>query len=466
MTAAGQRGGLAEDAYALQLAGEAPALLQKLGGEVDKTALRQLKITLMQRVLQHARAPKPADAMLLAQAARAHPEDPVLTRLAERLIQQIMRAQRPDGTFQGSTGWTLQRLMVATAEGLVAVAPSPDDPRALERFQPVRLRAEGAFERSMARVQDPYTAAVVLASSGVEGTLAETFRSRVKDGLTSGENGAQYFSIPDGVVRSDGQRPSDVDGSAWAVLALADDASAKEILPDLGAQLIARYRPGIGWGDGRTNGVALRAILRLFSSPVPERIQVALTREATPLVTGMITGVGRQQVSSWTASFPGVPGPQTWTLEAKPAVPGLGYTLGVTYYVPWETLKPSVGWGLELEPPSPIRVGQPVTRTLRAQGPAHLPLVIRQALPAGVEPDRGSLEQLVQEGLITRFSWEAGEIVWTVPPRTPGQAFIAQYRVVATLAGTLTSGASLIHPEGQPEAAAFVAPSVWRIAPF
>ena len=226
---------------------------------------------------------------------------------------------------------------------------------------------------------------------------------------------------------------------------------------------MASYRPGTGWGDGRTNMIALKAILRLFSTAMPDQIQVVLTKDDHPLLTGRIAGAGRRQVSAWTVPLLGASGPQTWTLNATPAVAGLGYAVEVTYYVPWEDSPQPVGWGLELVGASQGRVGQPTVCTLRAMAPGQLPLVIRHVLPAGVEPDRGSLETLVREGLITGYTLESGAVIWKVPARPPGQTFVARYTVVPTLAGTLMSGASMVHPEGQPAQAAFVPPSAWHI---
>ncbi len=74
-----------------------------------------------QRLLRSARSPNVPTAALVAQAALSHPDNPVLSRLGERLAAQVAQAQRPDGTCQGEDGWTLQRLLVATADCALAV---------------------------------------------------------------------------------------------------------------------------------------------------------------------------------------------------------------------------------------------------------------------------------------------------------------------------------------------------------
>ena len=115
------RAGVAEDAYALLLAGNAPKLLDQLGDKPDFQVLRDLSIVTAQRAIRHGRTLDVTRATLLAEAALAHHDNPVLSRLGERAVAYLAQNQRPDGTFSGATGWTLQRVLVATADGTRAV---------------------------------------------------------------------------------------------------------------------------------------------------------------------------------------------------------------------------------------------------------------------------------------------------------------------------------------------------------
>src|SRR6185503_1254481 len=99
LAATGGRGGVAEDAYTLLLAGRAPALLAALGDQADPEALRQLSLLGAQRAVRHARTLDVTRATLLAEAALTHPDNPVLTRLGERSAAWLAEHQRPDGTF-------------------------------------------------------------------------------------------------------------------------------------------------------------------------------------------------------------------------------------------------------------------------------------------------------------------------------------------------------------------------------
>ena len=241
LAAASGRGGVAEDAYALLLAGRAPELLKSLGGTADAEALKHMSALAGQRVLRAGRTPDVATAALLAEAALAHPDNPVLARLGERLSGQVASAQRPDGTCQGADGWTLQRLLVSTADCARAVRAGAGSDAGRRRASGFGARVAGAFERYVARVQDGYTAAAVLASGGVSGSVRDTLRKQVREALQKRPDGSAFLPVGPGVVRADGRVPSVAEATALAVLALVDDKEAP--LADLGTSLLADYRP-------------------------------------------------------------------------------------------------------------------------------------------------------------------------------------------------------------------------------
>jgi hypothetical protein len=103
LAAASGRGGVAEDAYTLLLAGRAPALLKTLGETADAEVLQSLSSVAGQRVLRAGRSPEVSTAALLAQAALTHPDSPVLSRLGERLAAQVANAQRPGRMCRGAS---------------------------------------------------------------------------------------------------------------------------------------------------------------------------------------------------------------------------------------------------------------------------------------------------------------------------------------------------------------------------
>ncbi len=462
LSAAMGRGGVAEDAYALQLLGRAPTLLRSLGGEPATDTIRDLSIVATQRVMRHSRAPSVDAATLLTEAALQHPDNPVLARLGERLAGQVAAAQRPDGTCQGATGWTLQRLLVTTADCVRAVQASTASNTAKQRAAAVAIKASGAFERNAARVNDGFTAAAILASGAVTGTVADALKKMVLDNIHEGEDGAKYLDFGAGVVRADGARPSRYEATALAVLALQSDPTAP--LPDLGTYLLSGYSPVYGWGDGRANLLCLRAVSTLFKDPVPAGVALTLERDGVVVAEGRIDASKLQEVVSLDADASGSSGRHQWSVKAVPAVPGLGYSFTLVSYTPW---KDEPGGGLELKTtvPTAMRVGQAAELELVASMPAGLGSSLRLALPAGVQTDTNQLDGLVAANTISRFETEDGAVTLHLNPLAPGASFSAKVRVIPTLAGKLQSGPSQLGPDGQSVASmkAF-APQTWVVA--
>lgn len=452
-----QRGGVADDAYALLLAGKAPSLLQSLGDKADVEVLRTSTIIATQRVLRASRTFDVTSATLVAGAALAHPDNAVLSRLGERAAAYLAQNQRPDGTFSGATGWTLQRVLVATADATRAVGVARSTAQERQRAMGVAVKAGGAFERNLEHVQDGFTAAAIIAS-GVGGTFTETLREKVLAGLKDNPDGTKYLDVPAGVVRADGSVPSRAEATALAVLALAGDPKAP--IADLGSTLLGSYDALLGWGDGRANLACLTAVLELFKSPVPDNVKITLTMDGKPITTGTLSGAQLRDVLVLEAPAPGLAGSHTWQLSAEPAVPGLGFSLTAHAWTPWP--KQTVTNGLELAAPAPTNamVGKPTPVTISAIAPAGMPLHITQALPAGVQVDKPSLDQLVSAGTLARYQVADGRLDLYVSALSPGQAWSATYRAIPTLGGTMRTAASLIEA-GTTQF--YVPPATWVI---
>jgi hypothetical protein len=456
------RGGLAEDAYALLLAGRAPALLASLGDKPDPEALRTIALLTGQRVVRYGRSLDVSSAALLARAALAHPDNPVLARLGERSLRFLAENQRPDGTFGGETGWTLQRLLVVTAECTRAVAGVvPADDAGRQAVARVKARASGAFERHLGRVEDAYTAAAILASGVVTGDAATKLRALVMAGIKDRSDGSRYLEVPAGVVRADGSTPSEADATALAVLALIDDPKAP--VADLGATLLARYSPGWGWGDGRTSLVCLEAVLQLFKDPLPPTIKVVLTCDGKPVAEGQIESARTREVVTMTADNVPLAGAHTWELRADPPVPGLGFSLSLASWVPWAPEPAGQGLELALTLAPTMSVGRAAEIEVKAVAPAGRALRVEQSLPAGVQIDTVSLDALVSAGTITRYETADGRVVLYAPGVEPGRVFSARFRVVPTLAGTLHTSASAIALVDDLSTTFHVPPSVWTV---
>ncbi len=453
------RESVADDAYALLLAGQATELLAKLGDKADPDAIRTLSILTGQRAIRDGRNLDVDRATLLTSAALAHPGNPVLARLGERAATFLAKSQRPDGSFSGGSGWTLQRVLVATAEATRAVASAHVTATERQRAMGVTARAQGMFDRTLEQVTDPYTAAAILASGGSTSTNHDKLAERVKAAIKDAPDGSKYLEVPDGVVRSDGSAPSRAEATALAVLAL--DGDPKAPLADLGGTLLGSYSPDRGWSDGRANLVCMQAVLALFKDPVPAGVKITLTMDGKPVTEGTLDRDALKEVLALEASAPGIAGEHVWAIVAEPAVPGLGFSLTLKGYVPWE--KQTTQQGLEMAvTPSPVSalVGVPVDLSISAIAPSNVEVKIVQSLPAGVQPDTASLDALVTAGTITKYEAAEGKLTLTIPAMAPGQTFAAKYKVVPTLAGTLRSAASTIEAGATKFA---VQPSSWTV---
>lgn len=444
--AALSRGGAAEDAHALWLAGRGEALVEKLGANVDEKALRAMALIAGQRAIRHARSPDTLTAALFTEAALGHPNNPVLSRLGERLAAQLANAQRPDGTFEGGNGWTLQRLLVTTAECTRAAragSAESAEPRAKQRAQKVSLLAEGAFERNVDRVEDAYTAAAIAASGAVEGTVLEKLRARVRDKLRTDADGAKSLPVEEGVVRADGWVPTELEATAMAALALDGDPQATAVLPDLGARLLGSYDPRLGFGDGRTNLVALRALTAVFKAPVPSRIFVKLYIDDREVAHQVIAADKMFEVSAVEAPLPSAKGTHTYRIEAEPPISGLGYSLTVKTHVPWEKEEADGGLELAITVPKDMQVGRAADLVVEAAAPQGYGASIALSLPAGVQLDKTALDALQESGAITGYQLAEGNATLEIPS-LPSGAFRAILKAIPTLAGTLHSGPSTI----------------------
>lgn len=85
------------------------------------------------------------------------------------------------------------------------------------------------------------------------------------------------------------------------------------------------------------------------------------------------------------------------------------------------------------------------------------------SLPAGVQADSTSLTKLVSSGAITHYESEDGLLTFHLPAQGNGAIWQTDVQVIATLAGTLHSGASSLAPEGNPGKKKEFAPIAWKV---
>jgi hypothetical protein len=122
-----------------------------------------------------------------------------------------------------------------------------------------------------------------------------------------------------------------------------------------------------------------------------------------------------------------------------------------------------MGLELQITTPADLKVGEPAQIDLAAGAPAGQPLKLREALPAGAQPDTASLDALVSAGTIRSYRVESGLVEMMLPALPSGHSFAASFRVVPTLAGTLHAPASTLMVESRPNEAYHLPPSAWTI---
>ncbi len=443
------REGVDDVAYALSLVGRAPALATSLGEALDEPERKKATQRAAQRALRLARAPGEQDAITLLRGAALVQDGGLVEALAARLDAQVARAQRPDGTFLGGDGWQLSRLLVATADGVAALEAGRSVRDGASRALGARARASLAFQRNIDRVDEAYTAASILACGALEGAAKQKLIDVVAAAVQPRDDGAKVVPVPKTAQRPDGASPTELETTALALLALLDDPKSSAVVNDLGAAVLSGYRPGRGFGDGRTNDAALRAIAALFKDPLPQTVALQLNVDGKTVAFGAIERGRDLAPVVLDARVDERAGPRKITIAADPPVPGLAYTVTVSWSEPWPKGVDDGGLALLLDAPKDARLGRPVDVTLRANAPGGAPLTIRHALPAGVSPDRVQLEGLRSSGVLTSFTIEEGALVLTVPSRAQGQAFSIVLRYVPSVAGRLSARPSTVKVSGR-----------------
>lgn len=456
---------LSTHAYALMLAARGPAFLEQMGSSHDPEALRTLRLTTTQRIVRSMRSLTSAEATLLVEATLSHPDDPVLQRVGMQMVNHLLRNQLPDGTLADGDGWTLQRLLVATANTSAALTrslPLIDDPEQQQRIQRALLLAGTAQRRLAQQINDPYTAAAVVVGGGLDDALTAQLQQLVRDGVAV-EDGRRQLTIPDGVVRADGRRPSLAEANALAAMALQGDAEAAAWIDDLGSSILAAYSPGHGWGDGQASLHCLQALMTLFDEPLPEQLTITMEMDGVVIAEGQFDRSKLTEVLILDAIGLDMSQPHQFTAQAQPSIAGLGYTLSAVHRTPWGAPPTNAGLQAELVVPSTLIAGQPTTVSLQAAAPAGVRFSVEHELPAGVLADEQSLNDLVDNDQLQSVHIEDGLIRMQVDALNPGEALNIQYTVVPTLAGRLHSGPLRLSSLSSDAETVHYPPSIWEI---
>jgi len=429
---------LHDAAYGFALSGYGRDIALRLGQELDQDALRRSRILAYQRLVRFTRSPALPDAVVALAAARTQPDDELAQALTQRLVDQIVYGQSPDGSF--AAAWSGNSASLPRA--LVMTAMASHWTRGQDGS--VAQRGAGFTARNAGYVKDPYTASVLLASGLVQGPAAELLLEQVVEAVEVQPDGTRVVRPTAASQRIDGRSPGTVECTAWALLALAQQEDQQDLVSDLAAALLGSYRPGRGFGDGLAGLAALEALTVVFSEPLPETVQVRLSVDGQELMTRDMNLAGNFAPLVAKAPAPGAAGPHSYSIEATPAVPGLAFTLTQTAYLPWEGDPGADGFSLKVSAGGPSAVGETLACQLQAAVPGDEPFTVVLELPAGVEVEQRSLQSLVSQGSILSFDASEGRLEISAPALPSGSVFDATVELVPTLAGSFHwGGASL-----------------------
>jgi hypothetical protein len=433
--------GVADGAYAYALLGDYGAMTTSMGVDVDAKQLRKLRLLAWQRVVRDARTPDAGVASDLLVGLGSVDGDEMVDGLKPRLVRTLVGGQRGDGTWARQPTAPLQQVLVQTAWAARALP---------ETEAGSRRRAAGALERFSSEIDDPYTAAVVLASGLVSGDRVQILRKIVLDGLVEIRDGAKTVSVPAQVRNAWGLRPSRAEMLAWTSLALGDDPARA----DLVGELMSHWSGEWGFGASRVDAVALdvvTAALPALQAPLQVVLSVdgAEVSRATvdpkqPRVAAVLTG----KPSGADARI---------ELHTEPSAPGLAYAASLHTWVPWSGDEELAGVDVKVTT-GRLQVGRSSPVTLEVAAASGSVLVIEQGLAPGVTVDRESAQ--LPAGATLEVAGDRVRI--TTPAFGAGDVQVYQIPVQPSLPGTFSTAPLVVRTAGQE---VNLKPVGWTVAP-
>ncbi|MBT3220954.1 MAG: hypothetical protein HN348_17860, partial [Proteobacteria bacterium] len=410
-----------DGAYGFALANRLRALSAKTGVEVDAKVVRKLQLLAWQRVVRQGRSPDAGVAADLLTALNGVEGHQLATEMQKRMVRTVESGQRADGTWARQTSASLQRVIVQTA---YAARSLPDSSTG------ARLRAAGALERYAKEVDDPYTAAVVLATGLLESSQSAQLEEVLLKGIEQGMEGEhRLVTLLPKTENPWGYRPTHSEYLAWVTLALLH----KEGLDwrgDLVAELMERYDATWGFRAGAADAVALEAIARALPG-IDQPVTVVLTLDGKEVAKATVDP-SQPKVPAVLLAHPSAKNPKIG-LRTEQSVPGMAYVMTLHSWVPWTGKEALAGVDVELDI-DPLQVGKDGTITFQLAAPGGVSVIIEQGIPAGTHVegfDFGTKSNLQSWDVMTdrvRFetrALKAGEILEV--PLVVRPAFAGQY---------------------------------------
>jgi len=430
-------------AYSFALANSLTSLSARAGADYDPKAVRRLKLLGWQRVIRHARAPNAGAAADLLAAMRGVQDHELAEELEARLVRTVVQGQRGGGDWGRQGGGSMQMIIAQTA---FAARVLPDDQEG------PRLRAAGAIERYQRDIEDPYTAAIVLASGLASGGLQTRLAKLVDDAVYTRDDGSHGIHVPSGVRNPWSKSPSSAEMLAWVSLA-RPEASYRG---DLVAELMSGYDASMGFGAGPADVIALEAVVSALPG-ISKPVDIVLTVDgvevgrqtldpAQPKVPAVLTGLTKGSTNAI-------------GLRAEPEVPGLAWVATLDSWVPWSGEERVAGVEIELDSKD-FRVGRDSTLTVRMSAPSGISLTIEQGLPAGTSVDEAALAKL--SGTLVSHSVQQDKITFTTKRFAAGEIIEVPLVVRPAFSGSFSTAPLTVSTNGG-SLKSWLAPLRWEV---
>lgn len=403
--------------------------LGRLASGVDPEALKRLRMRAWQRLVRAVGGDAAAASEILLNVQPG----PEADELRAMYLDVLLRAQRGDGAWGFQEEGSLQKVLLDTATASLSLPPDQEV---------ARLRASDAISRMLPRLEDPLSAAIALGTGLLDPAMEPAALARVQAALVDNADGTVTFKLPLGLQGAAGGEPRPAEALTWAAAALQgrDDVALRKVV----ATLLAGYRPGVGLGAGRIDGLALRLIVAAMP-PIDKDVSVTLRVDGAE--------VGRTVLS---AADPGAPGRivaavsgAEATLVVDPPVPGLAWSVVERARLPWGDARAPAGTSVAISVP-PAAVGRTVNVLMTVEAPGASTGQIRVGLPAGA----------VLAGEVSGVKQVGDALLVDVKRAGSGEARRYELPVRAAFAGTFQSAPHQVTLGGKE---AWLPPSAWVV---
>lgn len=430
--------------YGFALSAQMSTLAAQTQVDVDPAAVRGLQMVAWQRIVRKSRSPDAGIASDLLSAIKDVEGHVLSDSLRPRLVRSVVAGQRGDGTWARQGQASMQQVLVQTAW---AARSLPDSERVS------RLRAGGALERYAPQIEDPYTAAVVLASGVASESLAVRLREIVLDRVVILPDGEHTVQVPSGARNPWGYTPTRSEMLAWTSLALADQ-HALDWRHDFLAEVMSGYDARWGFHAGPADTVALEAIAKGMPALV-DPIDVLLTVDGREVARAKVDPAQPKIPAVLITAMGGTQG--QIGLRAEPAVPGLAFVATLDSWVPWSGQEQLAGVELNVSA-GELRVGRSGFVTLELSAPSGEVITIEQGLPAGCTVDTLTLQG---DSQTTQVQGSTDRVRLTTRPFKAGEVMRIDLSVQPAFAGRYSTVPLKVSASSGSEI--YLPPMVWKV---